>query len=191
MAGLSNSTSGDTDPPVVDGALLEAAKENIRPLASGRRATALAGILATPHAKRETLLADKHKRFREDIAQAMANEAKQEADMAAGLLDQDEVDAHDTDALGIYSSYVAWTVENYPEGHVSIIPLLEEATRALRDVRNKAYRQDPRYLKLWTRYSELVDKPDVIWRFMLANEIGTEWAAMYEAFASVLERSGK
>jgi hypothetical protein len=173
----------DDGPPVVDGTLLEAAKENIRPLATGRRATALAGILATPHAKRETILANEHRRFRAAIANALVDEEDEG--------DDGDYEPRDYDALGEYSAYVAWTIEHYPEGHVSLVPLLEEATRALKDVRGGVYRRDARYLKLWTSYADLVERPEVIWRFLLANDIGTNWAAFYESFAAVLERSNR
>jgi checkpoint serine/threonine-protein kinase len=143
------------DAPVVDGTLLEAAKENIRPLAFGRRATALAGALATPHAQRDAERA----RFRSAIAEALASP---EAD-------------------------VDWTVETYPAGHASLVPLLEEATRALRG----RYAQDARYVRLWAAYAALVARPEAVWRFALANELGTSWAALYEALAGVLERAGR
>jgi hypothetical protein len=163
----------DDGPPIVDGAVLEAAKENIQPLASGRRATALAGVLSRPHAKRDALLADEHQRFRAAIAHALADEDGNE------------------DALGEYAAYVSWTVEQYPEGHASLVPLLEEATRALKDARGGAYRQDARYLKLWAQYAALVERPETVWRFLLANDLGTVHAALYEAFATVLERAGR
>ena len=38
----------DDAPPIVDCDVLEAAKENIQPLAAGRRVTALSAILSTP-----------------------------------------------------------------------------------------------------------------------------------------------
>jgi hypothetical protein len=151
------------DAPVVDGTLLEAAKENIRPLASGRRATALAGALAAPHAQRDA----EHARFRSAIAAALASP--------------------DADALRAYAAYVEWTVETYPAGHASLVPLLEEATRALRG----RYAQDARYVRLWAAYAALVARPEAVWRFALANELGTRWAALYEALAGVLERAGR
>jgi hypothetical protein len=169
-----------TDSPiVVDGTLLEASKENIRPIASGRRATALAGILATPHAQRESMLASSHRRFRMTIANALAEEEDD---------DGQDYEAQADDALGAYSEYVSWTIEHYPEGHVSLVPLLEEATRTLKDMRGGVYRQDPRYLKLWSSYADLVERPEVIWRFLFTNDIGTARATLYESFAHSLER---
>jgi hypothetical protein len=106
------------DARVVDGTLLEAAKENIRPL-------------ATPHAQRGA----EHARFRSAIAAAL--------------------ESPDADALGAYAAYVDWTVETYPAGHASLVPLLEEATRALRG----RYAQDARYVRLWAAYAALVARP--------------------------------
>jgi hypothetical protein len=82
---------------------------------------------------------------------------------------------------------VDWTVETYPAGHASLVPLLEEATRALRG----RYAQDARYVRLWAAYAGLVARPEAVWRFALANELGTRWAALYEALAGVLERAGR
>jgi hypothetical protein len=165
----------DAAPPIVDGAIIEAAKENIRPIASGRRVTALAGILSTPHAQREALLASSHQRFRASITAALAEEPESGAE----------------DPLSAYAAYAAWTVENYPEGYGTLLPLLEEATRVLKDRDGGKWRQDQRYLKLWAMYAGYVERPEIIWRFLLANDIGTDWAAMYEGFAAVLEREGK
>jgi spindle assembly checkpoint component MAD3 len=39
--------------PIIDCDLLEASKQNIQPLASGRSVTALSAVLSTPHAQRE------------------------------------------------------------------------------------------------------------------------------------------
>src|SRR5687768_8253322 len=52
----------EQEPVVVDFDLLEAAKENVQPLATGRRVTALSQLLATPHSQREgKLLATRHR----------------------------------------------------------------------------------------------------------------------------------
>ena len=59
------------DPPIVDGAILEAAKENIQPLARGRRATALSQALTTPHRERATRLASERAAMREYLEQAI------------------------------------------------------------------------------------------------------------------------
>ncbi|OSX61004.1 hypothetical protein POSPLADRAFT_1147111 [Postia placenta MAD-698-R-SB12] len=167
----------DTEPPIVDGDLLEAAKENIQPLAAGRRVTALSAILSTPHAQRESRLAAARTRLRINVDLALA--------------DPDDPDA---DPLDAYSRLVAWTVENYPQGHSAesgLLELLEEATRVLKDDRAGRWRADVRYLKLWVLYAGYVEKPAIIYKFCLVNEIGTAHALLYEEFATVLERAGR
>ena len=166
----------DDAPPIVDCDVLEAAKENIQPLAAGRRVTALSAILSTPHAQRETRLADARKRHRTTVELAL------------------EDDSDDTDPLEVYSRFVYWTVENYPQGHSAesgLLELLEEATRVLRDDRGGKWRGDLRYLKLWVLYASYVDKPTVIYKFLLVNEIGTNHALFDEEYAIALERANR
>ena len=159
---------------VVDCDLLEAAKENVQPLATGRRVTSLSTILATPHAQREAKLAETRKRLRFNVELALEDE--------------------DGDPLEAYCRLVYWTVENYPQGHSAesgLLELLEESTRALKDFRNGAWRGDLRYLKLWLLYASYVEKPTIIYKFLIANDIGTSFALLYEEHAAVLERDGR
>ncbi|OSD01500.1 hypothetical protein PYCCODRAFT_1391937 [Trametes coccinea BRFM310] len=169
-------TDEPTVPPIVDCDVLEAAKENIQPLASGRRVTALSAILSTPHAQRESRLADARRRHRANVEIAM----------------EDEDD--DADPLEAYSRFVYWVVENYPQGHSAesgLLELLEEATRVLRDDRGGKWRGDLRYLKLWTLYASYIDKPTIIYKYLFVNEIGTAHALFYEEYAMALERAGR
>jgi len=164
----------ETEPVVVDFDVLEAAKENVQPLATGRRVTALAGLLATPHSQRDSKLAATRNRLRINVEIALGDE--------------------DGDPLEAYCRLVYWTVENYPQGHSAesgLLELLEEATRVLKDFRGGVYRGDLKYLKLWLLYASYVDKPTVIYRFLLANEIGTDFGLLYEEHAAVLERDGR
>ena len=94
--------------------------------------------------------------------------------------------------LHSYVHFVNWTIEHYPQGHSAesgILELIEEATRILRN--SKLAKSDARYLNLWIRYASYVEKPEVIYEFVLANEIGTEWAKLYEEYSLVLERAGR
>lgn len=159
---------------IVDCDLLEAAKENVQPLAMGRRVSALSEILATPHAQRETKLAAKRGRLRINIELALEDE--------------------DGDPLDAYCQLVYWTVENYPQGHSAesgLLELLEEATRVLKDEKQGRWKGDLRYLKLWLLYASYVDKPTIIYKFLIANEIGAQHALLYEEHAAVLERDGR
>ncbi|KDQ58570.1 hypothetical protein JAAARDRAFT_128265 [Jaapia argillacea MUCL 33604] len=164
----------DDVPAIVDCDVLEAAKENIQPLASGRRATTLSAILSTPHSQRDARLASTRNRLRINVEVALEDE--------------------DDDPLDAYCQLVYWTVENYPQGHSAesgLLELLEEATRVLKDDRDGKWRNDLRYLKLWTLYASYVERPAIIYKFLMANEIGTDFALMYEEYALALERSGR
>jgi len=159
---------------IVDCDLLEAAKENVQPLAIGRRVTALSAILATPHSQREAKLVATRNRLRINVELALEDE--------------------DGDPLEAYCRLVYWTVENYPQGHSAesgILELLEEATRVLKDEKRGKWREDIKYLKLWLLYAGYVDKPTLIYKFLIANEIGTQYALLYEEHAAVLERDGR
>jgi len=164
----------DDSPAIVDCDVLEAAKENIQPLASGRRVTALSAILKTPHAHREAKLAEARKRHRMMVEIALEDE--------------------DDDPLEAYCRFVYWTVENYPQGPSAescLLELLEEATRVLKDDREGVWRSELKYLKLWVLYASYVEKPSMIFKFCLANEIGEGHSLLYEEYATILERMGK
>ncbi|KAG5644700.1 hypothetical protein DXG03_007923 [Asterophora parasitica] len=165
----------DNSPTIVDCDLLEAAKENVQPLGTGRRVTALSAILATPHAQRESKLSTTRNRLRINVELALDDE-------------------EDGDPLDAYCRLVYWTVENYPQGpsvESGLLELLEEATRVLKDDRGGKWRGDLKYLKLWLLYASFVERPTLIYRFLIANEIGTEFALLYEEYAAVLERDGR
>ncbi|THH00983.1 hypothetical protein EW026_g1645 [Hermanssonia centrifuga] len=172
--GESNTLDGGDEPIIVDCDVLEAAKENIQPLAAGRRVTALQAILSTPHAQRESRLTAARQRLRINVEIAL----------------EDDED----DPLEAYCRFVHWVVENYPQGHSAesgLLELLEEATRVLKDDRDGKWRDDIRYLKLWVLYASYVEKPAIIFKFCMVNEIGTSHVLLYEEFAIALERAGR
>ncbi len=126
------------------------------------------------HAQRESKLAATRNRLRINVEVALEDD--------------------DDNPLEAYCQLVYWTLENYPQGHSAesgLLELLEEATRVLKDHRDGIWRNDPRYLKLWVLYANYVEKPTLIYRFLLANEIGTTFALLYEEFAAALERDGR
>jgi hypothetical protein len=100
----------------------------------------------------------------------------------------------DDDPLEAYSRFVYWTLENYPQGQSAesgLLELLEEATRVLKDNRNGQWKGELTYLKLWVLYASYVEKPTIIYKFLLANDIGTDHALLYEEHAAALERAGR
>ncbi len=96
------------------------------------------------------------------------------------------------DPLALYDRFVKWIFDEYPREHLAssgLIELLEEATRRYKD--DSSYKSDLRYLKLWTLYASLVDKPSVVYKFILTNGIGTVYALLFEDYALALERDGR
>ncbi|PPQ78607.1 hypothetical protein CVT25_010571 [Psilocybe cyanescens] len=167
-------TNPETNSNIVDCDVLEAAKENVQRLTTGRRVTALSAILSTPHAQREAKLSVTRNRLRINVEIALDDE--------------------DGDPLEAYCRLVYWTVENYPQGQSAesgLVELLEEATRVLKDDREGKWRGDLKYLKLWLLYASYVDRPTLIYKFLIANDIGTEFALLYEEHAAVLERDSR
>ena len=185
---LLDAEQGENTPVIVDCDVLEAAKENIQPLAKGRRVTALSAILSTPHAQREGRLAATRNRLRVNVELALENSRAD--DTEEGGSDTED----DADPLEAYCQFVYWVVENYPQGHSAesgLLELLEEATRVLKDHQNGKWRNDIRYLKLWVLYASYVEKPAIIYKFCMVNEIGTSHALLYEEFAIALERASR
>jgi checkpoint serine/threonine-protein kinase len=102
-----------------------------------------------------------------------------------------EIDEAD-DPLALYDRFVKWIFDEYPREHLAssgLVELLEEATRRYKD--DSSYKSDLRYLKLWTLYASLVDKPSVVYKFILTNGIGTVYALLFEDYALTLERDGR
>ncbi|KAI0090140.1 Mad3/BUB1 homology region 1-domain-containing protein [Irpex rosettiformis] len=185
MADCEAYSDAEETAPIIDCDVLEAAKENIQPLAKGRRVTALSAILATPHAQRENQLTATRQRMRMNVDLALEN---------SELSDEEDEADNDTDPLDAYCTYVHWVVENYPQGHSAesgLLELLEEATRVLKDHQHGRWRNDIRYLKLWVLYASYVEKPTIVYKFCLVNEIGSEHALLYEEAALALERAGR
>lgn len=157
----------DTVPRIVDLEIIERQKENIIPLKSGRSATALAELFSTPEKERTTLLEEQRARFEEEISNS--------SDAA--------------DPLEIYQRYVTWTLQSYPQGNSyasRLLLLLERCTREFRN--HKRYIDDPRYLRFWLMYAELVSDPLVVYKYLETNNIGQKQAAFYEDYAEQLEK---
>ncbi|TFK40357.1 Mad3/BUB1 homology region 1-domain-containing protein [Crucibulum laeve] len=97
------------------------------------------------------------------------------------------------DPLAVYHQFVQWTVKNYGEDNPKsgLLELLEEATRQFKD--DPLYKTDLRYLKLWSLYSRQVDRAGAIsiFAYLMANSIGTSYAALYEDYAHLLEKDGR
>lgn len=180
----------------VDGSLLESHKENIVPSREGRSAQAISQLYSVPRAQRARELAATHARYRE-ILDGIPKDAPL-LPPSSSSSDNEDSDGDDAlspearDPLLFYCQYVQWIMDNYPSGSSSesgLLNILEEATRSFcgKDV----YKNDERYVKLWIEYANLVEGSERVFAFMLANDIGSEFAWPYEEFATVLERNKK
>ncbi|KAG8899615.1 hypothetical protein FRB99_006535, partial [Tulasnella sp. 403] len=158
------------DGPVVEFSALEREKENITVNRDGHSAVALQQTFSVPRNQRQQQLAAEKARFTQLIK-----------------------DAHDDspDPLDAYVQFVKWTIDSYPAGKSAdsgLVPLLELATRTFKD--DPSYKLDLRYLNLWLQYANVVAKPELIYAYLLANDIGHCFAVLYEEYANVLERQG-
>ncbi|KAJ1307646.1 hypothetical protein OPQ81_001740 [Rhizoctonia solani] len=156
------------EPPIVDISVIEHQKENIVPRKNGRSAVALSNLLSAPRPQLAKQLAEGHAKHQEAVQVA---------------LEEDE------DPIAAYVNYVDWVVECYPAGSNSesgLVPLLERATREFRE--DPRYINDLRYLKLWICYAGIVEKPETIYAYLLANDIGSVWELFYTEYANTLER---
>ena len=154
--------------PIIDFNAIESQKENVQPLAKGRSAHALSNTLNMQHKQRQALL------------------AQQRAEHEQAVTSSDNADSDDP--LEAWTKYVKWCIDNYPSGQThesGLIPLLERATRHFKD--SEQYTNDPRYLRLWILYARNVECARDVYNFLLANEIGTKLASLYEELAVVLE----
>jgi checkpoint serine/threonine-protein kinase len=98
---------------------------------------------------------------------------------------------NEDDPLSAYDQFIQWTIQNYGEEdpESGLFELLEETTVKFK--KDSTYKNDLRYLKIWSLYAHQVEKPATIYAFLIANEIGTMYSALYEEYANVLERDGR
>lgn len=161
---------GDSE-AIVDFATLEREKENITANRNGHSALALQQTFSVPRNQRQQQLAAAKERFTRQL---------------------EEAHAESPDPLDAYVKFVEWTIDSYPSGKSSdsgLLPLLELATRTFKD--DPQYKHDLRYLNLWLQYASLVEKPDMVYAYLVANDIGQGFSVLYEEYASTLERQGR
>ncbi|KAJ2924847.1 hypothetical protein H1R20_g12237, partial [Candolleomyces eurysporus] len=99
----------------------------------------------------------------------------------------------DDDPLAAYHQFIQWTIKNYgdKDPKSGLKELLKEATGQFKQ--DPMYKNDLRYLKMWALYARQLDRAGAIsvFAFLLANDIGTSYAALYEDYANLLEHDGK
>ncbi|WVQ75553.1 hypothetical protein IAR50_005180 [Cryptococcus sp. DSM 104548] len=166
--------------PTTDFALIEAQKENIRPLATGRSAATLSAVLKEPSAA-EKVIQEGHDRHRQAIEEAEKKDKNgQDPDDDLALLG---------DILDVYNKYILFTVQHHPSSDFHLLPLLETTTR--RFVNDARYQMDPRYLRLWVMYARHIERREEIWAFLESRNIGTDFSLFYEEWATALEGLGR
>ncbi|KAG9288280.1 hypothetical protein G9A89_021311 [Geosiphon pyriformis] len=157
-------------PNLVDFSTFEDEKENILPLKQGRSAVALSQVFSANPSIRHAQLQGGHAQFAEELKHL------------------NELD----DPLDVFDRYIKWTIENYPQGHnhdSNLIPLFEHTVRTFQD--DIRYKNDARYLKYWLQYAKYVDEPRDVFVFLDRKDIGMNFAAYYEEYATLLEASKK
>ncbi|GAA5982702.1 hypothetical protein JCM10908_006753 [Rhodotorula pacifica] len=190
---LAVAASAEHPTPVVDMVTIEAAKENIVPLHSGRSASQLAALSSSTRSGLGIKLDAEHARFQAQIRAVDEFERAGEwpAEGKDGLT-RDEVAQLAEDPLDASHQYVRFIVANYPAGASAankLVPVLEATTRKF--LGDPRYSNDPRYFRLWAHYAKNMEDPENCYRFLFAKGIAEKLAALYEEYAKVLEAKHK
>ncbi|ROV99951.1 hypothetical protein VMCG_06260 [Cytospora schulzeri] len=172
---------------VINFDVIEAQKENIQALPSGRSAKKLVEVFSplsiTPRKPLQSV-ATPTPTDTKNINDCIRAEYESELDNIA------ECD----DPLDIYDRYVRWIFDAYPSAQATpasqLHTVLERATRAF--IGTAQYKNDPRYLKLWLQYIHFfADTPRETFVFLSRHGIGETLALFYEEYAAWLEGAGR
>ncbi|XP_067007843.2 mitotic checkpoint serine/threonine-protein kinase BUB1 [Anabrus simplex] len=148
---------------------LECSKENVKPLAKGRKALVLGTALQAEE---------------DDELRHYLLKKRDEYELQLRCYNGD-------DPLQVWFDYVNWVEQNFPkngrEGNYQV--LLERCLSEFQD--QKRYNEDERYVSMWIRYlNQLAIDPLELYKQVHAHGIGTQCAIYYENWAETLERSG-
>lgn len=170
--------------------VIEAHKENIQALPSGRSAKKLAEALA-PNSHAPTAPA-----ARKPLgAIATPTDTRQANDPIRAAFEAEiAILAEHDDPLDVYDRYVRWILDAYPSAQATpasqLHTVLERATKAF--LAAPQYKNDPRYLKLWLYYiGFFADAPRETFVFLAIHGIGETLALFYEEYAGWLEGAGR
>ena len=141
----------------------ELCKENVQPVKRGRRVKGLR-LQENSKARVEDENNDEEMVFKKKLSQTEAGEEK----------------------LLVWLGYLAWARSAFPSTSAKALEVLESCTNDLKDC--KSLRNDPRFIKLWIEYADLVQTPGEVFSFMQANKIGTKVALFWIAWAFVAEK---
>ncbi|GJC83991.1 checkpoint serine/threonine-protein kinase bub1 [Colletotrichum liriopes] len=161
--------------------VIEAQKENIQALPSGRSAKKLAELFSpSPLHKLDTPTPSDTKNVNDCIRAEYEEEIR-------NISESD-------DPLDIFDRYVRWTLDAYPSAQATpqsqLHTLLERATKTF--IGSSQYKNDPRYLKIWMLYIQFFsDSPRETFLFLSRHNIGETLALFYEEYAAWLEGAGR
>ena len=178
--------------PVVDMATIEAAKENIVPLNSGRSASQLAALSSSTRSGLGVKLDLEHARFQAQIRAVDEYERNGAWPDGQDGLASEDVALLAEDPLDASHQYVRFVVANYPavaSAANKLVPVLEATTRKF--LGDERYSNDPRYFRLWAHYAKNMEDPEDCYRFLFVKGVGEKLAALYEEYAKVLEAKNK
>lgn len=166
--------------------VIEAHKENIQALPSGRSAKKLAEAFSLHHSQssRKPLQSVATPTDTKTINDSIRAEFEAEV---TSLTESD-------DPLDIYDRYVRWILDAYPSAQATpasqLHTVLERATKSF--ISSPQYKNDPRYLKLWLHYiAFFTDTPRETFMFLARHGIGETLALFYEEYAAWLEGAGR
>ncbi|GKT55243.1 checkpoint serine threonine-protein kinase bub1 [Colletotrichum tofieldiae] len=166
---------------LIDFDVIEAQKENIQALPSGRSAKKLAELFSpSPLHKLDTPTPSDTKNVNDCIRAEYEEEIR-------NISESD-------DPLDIFDRYVRWTLDAYPSAQATpqsqLHTLLERATKTF--IGSSQYKNDPRYLKIWMLYIQFFsDSPRETFLFLSRHNIGETLALFYEEYAAWLEGAGR
>lgn len=93
------------------------------------------------------------------------------------------------DKLAIWSDYINWVEQNYPEGgeEANLKKLIENCISDL--FNNTNYHQDERFFRIFLRYTRIVNDALELFNIMFNSGIFTSIAAFYINWANVVEKN--
>ena len=112
----------------------EHCKENILPVKSGRKASALSRAFGQVSTE-DNQLENERKEFENRISKSNNLE---------------DLSENEEDPLSIWLEYYEWAKESFPSSHTERLSVVQSATKIFRNT--ETYKQDERYLKLWVLY---------------------------------------
>ena len=159
-------------------------KENAKPIKRGRRIAKL-NAFARNTAGLSTTSRKKGLGIRSSAAAA-----KTERQIAIAQFEEQIAAAADdpaADRLEPWMRFIRWSEDEYPTGgpQSNLLILLERCCRAL--LKDEAYKNDERYVKVWLKYADLLEDPMDLFRFLCVNRVGERRSLFYVAWALVAE----